>query len=180
MAAVVPARVRLSAAMAEERPYSLLIRLGVILAPILAGVLLWSYYHPPVSVFSRKPVAAVPASVTTRAPNASELAAEPADPVASPGAAAAAVAAPASSAEPGGANSALRPVAASSQKAATQSDPAANTPAPAPALSGSRQQPAPERPKARDTRKQEAASAHKTIQKLDKEIDRKLSICSGC
>jgi hypothetical protein len=28
--------------MAEERPYSLLIRLGVILAPILAGVLLWS------------------------------------------------------------------------------------------------------------------------------------------
>src|SRR6266536_3968284 len=130
MAAVVPARVRLSAAMAEERPYSLLIRLGVILAPILAGVLLWSYYHPPVSVFSRKPAAAVPASVTTRAPNASELAAEPADPVASPGAAAAAVAAPASSAEPGGANSALRPVAASSQKAATQSDPAANTPPP--------------------------------------------------
>lgn len=41
--------------MAEERPYSLLIRLGVILAPILAGVLLWSYYHPPVSVFRASP-----------------------------------------------------------------------------------------------------------------------------
>src|SRR6266699_7203418 len=100
MAAVVPARVRLSAAMAEERPYSLLIRLGVILAPILTGVLLWSYYHPPVSVLSRKPAVAIPAPLPANAPNPSELAAEPADPVATPGAAAAAGVTPAVSVDP--------------------------------------------------------------------------------
>src|SRR5260370_41375646 len=83
-----------------ERPYSLLIRLGVILAPILAGVLLWSYYHPPASVFSPKPAVVIPAPLTASAPNPSELAAEPTEPVADSGAAANAGATPAVSADP--------------------------------------------------------------------------------
>ena len=169
--------------MAEERPYSLLIRLGVILAPILTGVLLWSYYHPPVSVLSRKPAVAVPAPLTASAPNPSELAAEPADPVANPDAAAAAAVTPAVSAAPAAPDAgAFRTVATGSQPAAPRGGAAASTAATSPALSGSRQQPAPgrERPKARDAREQEASSTHRTIQKLDKGIDRKLNICSGC
>ena len=164
--------------MAEERPYSLLIRLGVILAPILAGILLWSYYHPPVSVLSRKPAVAIPAPLTASAPNPSELAAEPADPVANPGAAAAAAVTPAVSADPAAPDAgAFRTVATGNQTAAPQGAP--SIAATSPALSRPRQQPAPgrERPKAH---KQEASSAHRTIQKLDKEIDRKLNICSGC
>ncbi len=169
--------------MAEERPYSLLIRLGVILAPILAGVLLWSYYHPPVSVLSRKPAVAVavPAPLTASAPNPSELAAEPADPVANPGTAAAAAVTPAVSTDPAAPDAgAFRTVATGSQTAAPQGAP--RTVATSPAPSGPRQQPAPgrEHPKAPVAHKQEASSAHRTIQKLDKEIDRKLNICSGC
>lgn len=169
--------------MAEERPYSLLIRLGVILAPILAGVLLWSYYHPPVLVLSRKPAVAVPAPLTARAPNPSELAAEPIDPAANPGAAAAAAVPPAVSADPAAPDAgAFRTVATGSQTATPQGGAAASTAATSPALSGPRQQPATgrEHPKAPVAHKQEASSAHRTIQKLDKEIDRKLNICSGC
>ena len=171
--------------MAEERPYSLLIRLGVILAPILAGVLLWSYYHPPVLVLSRKPTVAVavPAPLTASAPNPSELAAEPTDPVANPGAAAAVAVPPAVSADPAPPDAgALRTVATGSQTAAPRGGAAAGTAATSPALSGPSQQPATgrEHPKAPVAHKQEASSAHRTIQKLDKEIDRKLNICSGC
>jgi hypothetical protein len=168
--------------MAEERPYSLLIRLGVILAPILAGVLLWSYYHPPVSVLSRKPAVAIPAPLPARTPNPSELAAEPADPAATPGAAAAAEVTPAVSADPAAPDAgAFRSVAPGSQTA-PQGGAAASTAATPPALAGSRQQPAPgrERPKAPAVGKQEASSTPRTLEKLDKQIDRKLSICTGC
>ena len=54
--------------MAEERPYSLLIRLGVILMPILAVILAWSYYHPPALVLSRKGPAVIPAASTVPIP----------------------------------------------------------------------------------------------------------------
>lgn len=169
--------------MAQERPYSLLIRLGVILAPILAGVLLWSYYHPPASVLSRKPAVVIPAPLTASAPNQSELAAEPADPVANPGAAAVAAVTPTASADPTRPDAeTFRTIATGSRATAPQVGPAAGTAAASPAPAAPRQQPAPgrERPKAQDARKQEASSTHRTIQKLDKEIDRKLNICSGC
>ncbi len=168
--------------MAEERPYSLLIRLGVILAPILAGVLLWSYYHPPASVLSRKPAVVIPAPLTASAPNPSELAAEPAEPVADPGAAANAGVTPAMSADPTGPDAeTFRTVATGSQTTAPQGGAAAGTAATSPAPSGPRQSaPGRERPKAPGPHKQEASSTHRTIQKLDKEIDRKLNICSGC
>jgi len=170
--------------MAEERTYSLLIRLGIILAPILAGCLLWSYHHPPAAVFARKPAAAIPAPATANARNPPELDAERADPVADPDAAAA-VATPAISADPAAPDpGASRPIATGSRTTAAPAPvgAAASTAATSPALLGARQQPPPgrERPKARDARKQESASTHRTIEKLDKEIDRKLSICSGC
>lgn len=173
--------------MAEERPYSLLIRLGVILAPILAGVLLWSYHHPPVSILSRKPAVAIPAPLPASAPNPSELAAEPAEPtepVANPGPAAASGVTPAVSADPAAPGvGAFRSVTPGSQTAAPQGGAAAaSAAATPPALAGSRQQPAPgrERPKAPAVGKPEASSTPKTLQKLNKQIDRKLSICSGC
>jgi hypothetical protein len=169
--------------MAEERPYSLLIRLGVILAPILAGVLLWSYYHPPASVLSGKPAVVIPAPPTASTPSPSELAAEPVDPVANLGPAAAAGVTPATSADPAGPDAeTFRTVATGSRVTAPQAGPPAGTAATSPAPAGPSQQPAPgrERPKAQDARKQEASSTHRTIQKLDKEIDRKLNICSGC
>jgi len=169
--------------MAQERPYSLLIRLGVILAPILAGVLLWSYYHPPVSVLSRKPAVAIPAPLPASAPNPSELAAEPAEPVADPGAAANAGVTPAVSVDPTAPEAgAFRSVTPGSQTTAPQGGAAASTAATPPALAGSRQQPAPgrERPKAPGAGKPEASSTPRTLQKLDKQIDRKLSICTGC
>ena len=167
--------------MAEEQPYSLLIRLGVILGPILAGVLVWSYYHPPAAIFSPKKPSVTAAPVPVPAPNLSELAAEPAETIADPVAAAAPVAMPAAAAfsEPdaGGFRGAAMP-----KPVATPGGTVASTHATPPAVLGPRQQSAagPERRKARDARKQEAASAHKSIQKLDKEISRKLSICSGC
>jgi predicted component of type VI protein secretion system len=168
--------------MADERPYSLLIRLGVILAPILAGALVWSYYHPPASVLSRKPAPAMP-PLAASAPNPSELAADPADAVANPAPPAAAVTMPATSADrsapaPGG----LRSVATGSPTATTKPGAVASTAATTPPIPGPPQQTAPggERRKPRDIRKQEASSAHRAIQKMDREIDRKLSICSGC
>jgi hypothetical protein len=169
--------------MVDYRPFSLLIRLGVILAPILAGVLLWSYYHPPALVLSRKPAVAIPAPLPARTPNPSELAAEPADPVATPGAAAAAEMTPAVSADPAAPDAgAFRSVTPGSQTTAPQGGTAASTAATSPALAGSRQQPAPgrERAKAPTAGKQEASSIPRTLEKLDKQIDRKLSICTGC
>jgi|GEM_PF-4855712 len=169
--------------MAEGRPYSLLIRLGVILAPILAGVLLWSYYHPPTSVLSGKPAVVIPAPPTASTPSPSELAAEPADQVENPGAAAAAEVTPAASADPAGPDAeTFRTVATGSRATAPQAGPAAGTAPTSPAPAGPRQQPAPgrERPKAPSAHKQEASSTHRTIEKLDKEISRKLNICSGC
>jgi hypothetical protein len=167
--------------MAEERPYSLLIRLGVILAPILAGALLWSYRYPPAAVWTPKPPAVIPAPLAAGAPKPAEPAADAADPVAN-AASAATMTMPPSFAEPSvPERGALRGVAAGSRTAATQ--PAAAGPAATkPAMQGPPQPTTPpgDRRKAREVRKQEAASTHKAIQKLDKEIDRKLSICSGC
>jgi hypothetical protein len=67
--------------MVDYRPYSLLLRLGIILLPILAGVLAWSYYHPLGSMLTPKAAVVIPAP-TSKAPNLTELAAEPADPAA--------------------------------------------------------------------------------------------------
>jgi hypothetical protein len=176
--------------MVDYRPYSLLLRLGTILLPILAGVLAWSYYHPLGSILTPKAAVVIPAP-TSKAPNPTELAAEPADP-ADP--AAVTSGAPAVAAGPAAATSAVltRPVAPNtgaalgfapdSQMPPTQVRPPAGTAATIPALPGTKQQPAPGREpsKARDTRKQEAAFTHRTIQKLDNEINRKLSIFRGC
>jgi hypothetical protein len=172
--------------MTEERPYSLLIRLGVILVPIVTGILLWSYYHSPGSVFSAKPAAVIPAPFTAGTPKPSEpvaeAAAEPAEPVEPPIAAATAFApAPAVAPSTAGPGTKGFQGIATGQPAAAPGGPVASTAATAPAPPALKQAaPGRERTKAGETRKQEAASAHKTIQKLDKELDRKLSICSGC
>jgi len=52
--------------MVDYRPYSLLLRLGIILLPILAGVLAWSYYHPLGSVLTPRAVVVIPAPVTIK------------------------------------------------------------------------------------------------------------------
>jgi hypothetical protein len=175
--------------MAEERPYSLLIRLGAILVPILAGILVWSYYHPPVSLLSPRAPSVIPAPLAATAPKASESADEPTDPISGPAAVGASAPVPAVAPEnvrpdPG----TFRTIATGKQTSsgaprapppASTSGPLATNPATPPtapqsAASGR------ERTKTRDARKQEPAPAHSTIQKLDKEIDRKLSICSGC
>jgi hypothetical protein len=173
------------ASMVDYRPYSLLLRLDMILLPILAGVLAWSYYHPLGSMLTPKAAAVIPAPATGKTPNPTELAAEPADPVI-PGIPAAAVdaaapmpAAPLRPAPPNtGAALSFAPDSQMPPQAGTGAGAAATLPAPP----GTKQQPASgrEHSKARDARKQEAASTHTTIQKLDNEINRRLSICRGC
>jgi hypothetical protein len=181
--------------MAEERPYSLLIRLGSILLPILAGVLVWAYYHPP-AFLARNAPAVVTAPRPASVPNPSELAVQPADPIAgqdasaapaempAPAAAATMPAPAATTATPAPAATTARPPDPDLPGAAAlrNSTPVARAPAAqrmpaAPAAPVAAQPPT---PGARDIRKQEASSTPGTIEKLDKEIARKLTICEGC
>jgi hypothetical protein len=171
------------ASMVDYRPYSLLLRLGIILLPILAGVLAWSYYHPLGSMLTPKAAVVIPAPAASKAPNPTELIVVPADAVApadAPAAAATSAAVPARPVAPN--TGAALGFAPDTQMRPTQVGPGARTAATMPALPGTKQQPVSGREpsKARDARKQEAASTHRTIQKLDNEVDRKLSICRGC
>jgi hypothetical protein len=174
------------ASMVDYRPYSLLLRLGIILLPILAGVLALSYYHPLGSMLTPKAAAVIPAPAASKAPNPTELIVVPADPAVTsetPAAAAGpAAVTPAVSARPVAPNTgAALGFAPDTQMRPTQVGPGAGTAATMPTLPGTRQQPAPARePSKARARKQEAASTHRTIQKLDNEFDRKLSICRGC
>ena len=184
--------------MVDDRPYSLLLRLGIILLPILAGVLAWSYYHPLGSVLTSKAVVVLPAPVTPRTAPASELAAEPADaaavpetraPVAIPARAPVAIpapTAPAVSAQPAGPRIGpalgFAPDRPMPPPMPPQASTGAGTAASMPAGPSAKQPPASgrEQSKAAEARKQDANSANRTIQKLDSEVDRKLGICRGC
>ena len=183
--------------MVDYRPYSLLLRLGIILLPILAGVLAWSYYHPLGSVLTPRAVVVIPAPVTIKTALA-ELAAEPGDAASAPETPAR-VAVPARA--PVASPAAVAP-AVSAQGAAPRTGPAlgfapdrpipppmppqagigAGTAATMPAPPSAKQPPASGREpsKAAEARKPDATSANRTIQKLDNDIDRKLGICRGC
>jgi len=193
--------------MAEERPYRLLIRLGVILVPILTAILISSYYHPP-GMLSRKPAAVIAAPSAAKTASPFEAAPAMADAVSDPAARAAkpapAPADPISSAAtlvtapprpPAIARQPARPDAGAIRALATGSETPPRPPAiPPSALSlspagsvgptapAASQPAAPlrEQTKARDAGKQQPAPRRGTIEKLDRELDRKLSICQGC
>jgi hypothetical protein len=188
--------------MAQERPYSLLIRLGILLLPILTAVLIWSYHHPPASMLAQKPagVIVIPAPAKGGAPfgplpEAANPVSGPAPigtappPVPAPASVSTRMSAPAPAqqpARPDGANirapamgSRTPPGSPAIPPSAMSLSPAAPAPAIAPFASQSEAS-GREQAKARDPRKRQPAGSGGAVQKLDKEIDGKLSICRGC
>ena len=193
--------------MAEQRPYSLLIRLGVILVPILTAILIWSYYDPPISMLSQKPAAVIPAPIPAKTASPFEPAPETADAVSGP-AAAVTERAPARATAPVVTEPARAPatvpamaqqpdrrIVGTIRSIATTSQMPPDTPAippsalflsptaPGPAAAAAASQspvPGREPAQARDAGKPQPAAARGTTQKQDQEIDRKLSICRGC
>jgi hypothetical protein len=168
--------------MVGDWPYHLFLRLGAILLPILAGIVVWSYYRghatrPP------RPTAAIAVPSTENPLKSLDLtpelrAGEQPAPVAAAPSAGVSPALPTSFAGPSAAEAeAMRKANALATPPGVAAPIRGAARPPRPATSG---QPAStgNRPKARDARKEEARSV--SSQKLDKELDRKLSICSGC
>lgn len=165
-----------------DLPFSLLLRLAGILLSVLAGILIWSYYGRPALPLSARPniVAAPPANAPLQSvPLSTEAAATAATPGPAP-VEPTPVSMTASFAEPSpaeaGAMGKSDPV---STRGAPQPGPKGASTATPPAAPSARQaSAAAQQAKTRDARKEQAPNAAQ--KKRDKDIDAKLSICSGC
>ena len=168
-----------------DLPFSLLLRLGGILLPVLAGILIWSYYGRPTLSQSARPniIAISPANAPPQSvPLSSEAAAIP--PPTAATAPAPSVPTPVSMTSGFAEPSPVEAAAMGNSDAvattrAAQPGPKGASGATPPAVPSARQAPAAaQQAKVPETRKQQAATAAQ--KKRDKEIDAKLSICSGC